>query len=335
MDDVYSKAADEICSADVLLFHLGAGMSADSGLSVFVDIANYPCYEEKKLSYVDLSTAEWLDKGEAGVFFGFWGTSCNNYRNATPHEGYDILRRWKEGAQLSFVKTSNIDTFVIRSGLGTEEDTHELHGDVETWQCSRSCTRKLWRMPPDYRFDVDTSSMRLIPKADDYVASTFEVKQSTLDATCFQDAAFSVASFSGALPTCPLCSAYARPSVLMFNADDTKKWIRRQCSEDNLEHFESVTLPKFLRREPRKVVVVEIGCGVNVPSLRFASERVLRTIAQEHRSSSATLIRINPDHPTCESDSKLIPMVVPIRERALKALQEIDARIEEKKMAFL
>ena len=52
--DVFTRAAQEIAHADVLLIHLGAGMSADSGLAVFVNVADVPVYQEKSLSYVDL-----------------------------------------------------------------------------------------------------------------------------------------------------------------------------------------------------------------------------------------------------------------------------------------
>ncbi len=48
MDDgLFRAAAEAIGSADVLLLHLGAGMSADSGLAVFVDVATVPVYVER------------------------------------------------------------------------------------------------------------------------------------------------------------------------------------------------------------------------------------------------------------------------------------------------
>jgi hypothetical protein len=93
------EAARAIVEADILIFALGAGASADSNLAVFVDIANYKVYEDQKLSYTDLSTSTWLKNGKEDVFFGFWGTSFNNYRAARPHEGYDILRKWKHDVE--------------------------------------------------------------------------------------------------------------------------------------------------------------------------------------------------------------------------------------------
>lgn len=30
------------------------------------------------------------------IFYGFWGMCFNDYRNTLPHEGYHIIKRWKE-----------------------------------------------------------------------------------------------------------------------------------------------------------------------------------------------------------------------------------------------
>ena len=338
VSDVIAEASEAILSADVLLLHLGAGMSADSNLAVFVDIANYPVYAEKGLSYIDLSTAKWLEgeSAEPLVFYGFWGTSYNNYRNAEPHAGYQILKRFREESKLSFVLTSNIDSFVLRSGLADEESVYEYHGDLDTWQCSGPCNSKLWRIPPSYRFDVDKNSMHCIPKEDTYVPESFEHVASKLDPMCLETASHSIASFSGPLPTCPDCGVFARPSVLMFNSDDTKKWVRREKAEENRICFRDETMERFLRHSKGKLVIVEIGAGVNVPSMRFESERLLRHVMSNHRScENPVLIRINPDYPNCESDSKLIPFVIPIPMRALAALEAIEQTMDDAKLECL
>ena len=190
-------------------------------------------------------------------------------------------------------------------------------------------------MPPDYFFDVDMETMLALPKSKSYVPNAFELKQSVLNPKCYEPSSFSVKSFSGEFPTCPDCGSFARPSILMFNADDTKKWIRRQASEDNWEAFK-VKLTQRLRKTPdTKITILEIGAGVNVPSLRFASERLLRTVRDEHRSCSVpTLIRINPDAPEMETKA-FQENTVPIKEKALKAIREIDKEIDIEKMNFL
>lgn len=348
-----SEAARAIGDADILLLHLGAGMSADSGLAVFINVADVECYRQRNLSYIDLSTATWLADGQPEVFYGFWGASFNNYRRAVPHLGYDILRKWKDTicfgrdsptarklrllsarAGPSFVYTSNIDGFALRSGLASEEQVFEYHGDTETWQCSGPCCKKLFRAPKDYVFDVDPDTMMGLPKPADYVPPLDALDdnryQSTLDPSCFQSPLYTQQAFSGPFPHCPDCGKHARPSILMFNSNDTTLWVRRQSSEDNWNSYREA-LTGALRQAPGKVVIVEIGAGVNVPSLRFQSERMLSTIVKEHRSCPApTLIRINPDHPELQ-DAKLGQQAefIGIQMRALPALQAIDEIVEQ------
>ncbi len=57
------NAAHAILDANILLFHLGAGMSADSSLPTFVDVAKKKAYDEKNLTYIDLSKSDWLKTG--------------------------------------------------------------------------------------------------------------------------------------------------------------------------------------------------------------------------------------------------------------------------------
>lgn len=83
------------------------------------------------------------------------------------------------------------------------------------------------------------------------------------------------------LPRCIHCGALARPNILMFG-DWT--WIpdRTDSQSHRLSDWiESIT------REHMRLVVVEIGAGEAVPTVRLKSEYVAR-------ARNATLIRINP-----------------------------------------
>lgn len=90
-----AQAANAIAEADVLLFCTGAGWSADSGLAVYNDIAKIAGYARRDLDYGDICLPNWLYK-DPDLFYGFWGMCFNNYRKAQPHEGYGLVRRWKE-----------------------------------------------------------------------------------------------------------------------------------------------------------------------------------------------------------------------------------------------
>lgn len=120
----------------------------------------------------------------------------------------------------------------------------------------------------------------------------------------------------------------------MFNSDDTKLWVRKQAAEDNWNAWDAA-MTTALRRSPGKVVIIEVGAGVNVPSLRFQSERQLKRILEQHRNSPApTLIRINPDYPDAE-DPKLRPYVVSIASRGLSALRQLDMAMDSMKMSSI
>ncbi len=79
----------------------------------------------------------------------------------------------------------------------------------------------------------------------------------------------------GNLPTCPNCGAIARPNILMFYDN---YWVESRASQQQIQ-FEQ------WRKEVRgeNIVIIEIGAGKAIPSVRNMSESV-----------KGTLIRINP-----------------------------------------
>lgn len=81
-------------------------------------------------------------------------------------------------------------------------------------------------------------------------------------------------------PTCPDCGAIARPNVLMFGDWD---WVPRRT--DQQAQCEDRWLQEIARARAR-VVIVEIGAGTAIPSVRNFSHRLIRDLG-------ARLIRIN------------------------------------------
>lgn len=78
----------------------------------------------------------------------------------------------------------------------------------------------------------------------------------------------------GELPSCPDCGALARPNILMFG---DRQWIgrRSQLQEQRLERW---------LRQVERLLVIEIGAGLQVPTVRRFAE-----------NCGGRLIRINPD----------------------------------------
>ncbi len=93
------------------------------------------------------------------------------------------------------------------------------------------------------------------------------------------------------LPRCPHCGGLARPNVLMFDDAD---WLSHAASAA------SRRMDEWLATVERPVVI-ELGAGTHIPTIRRASERV----AHQRR---CPLIRINPrDSETAVLDGSGVP----------------------------
>lgn len=87
---------------------------------------------------------------------------------------------------------------------------------------------------------------------------------------------------SDQVPLCPRCGAAARPNILMFG---DYAWIGDRTARQQ-ERFR-----EFLARQTgKRIVVIELGAGTAIPTVRAASERI-------GALSGARVIRINPREP--------------------------------------
>jgi NAD-dependent SIR2 family protein deacetylase len=97
------------------------------------------------------------------------------------------------------------------------------------------------------------------------------------------------------LPKCPRCDRVARPNVLMFGDCD---WLAsRSLAQDMALRKWLVSLP--LNRA--KLVIIELGAGTTIPTVRHLSEQVAEEFA-------APLIRINPREPQVPPAHVGVPM---------------------------
>jgi len=83
------------------------------------------------------------------------------------------------------------------------------------------------------------------------------------------------------LPKCKKCESIARPNILMFGDWD---WIAHRTEGQEIRF--NIWLNK-IKNQNLKLVIVEIGAGKAVPTVRLTSERIASQL-------NATLIRINP-----------------------------------------
>jgi len=336
-DEKIKKAASAILEADFLLVGTGAGFSADSGLPTFKDIAKVEAYFKRRLSYSAICRPHWNFE-EPELFYGFFGKCFNDYRKAVPHQGYDVINKWKNQffsttsplyeklhQALSryytvdkskglpgpfFVYTSNIDGFHIRSGLNPNE-VAEIHGSMELWQCSKPCREEAWAAPSDFVFNVNTTTM---------LASN-----TSLNADHTKNSGF-VSNH----PRCQFCGGPARPNILMFMDVD---WIRNKTM---WSHW-SRGMEEILGNDTKlKLAVLEVGCGITVPTVRGLSERMLDRFG----ASRCTVIRVNLDYPNIDFTPRTVPTKAPpgligITGTCLEALLAIDAEIGNLQKASL
>ncbi|ETW03386.1 hypothetical protein H310_04864 [Aphanomyces invadans] len=318
MDAALRAAADDVLSADFLLVAVGAGFSADSGLPVYNDIANVAAYKAMDIEYRDLCDAQ-LAHVNLPLFYGFWGDCFNMYRDTKGHAGYDILRKWKElvcakggGAIMAalladqsskfhvgdvtndpfFVYSSNVDAHFHQHFSVNE--VYEIHGTTEYWQCAGATDgvapcQGTWELPRDFRFTVDKASM--------------------------------LAQLPSPLPPflqCPQCHGPARPNVLMFG---DKSWIPNDRDEARYVAWEAAVEEALVRDRSKRLVVLEIGCGMRVPSVRMECEMVARDIEEKTQSTNQVRhIRINP----MDADATPSPTLQHIPSTGLAALSVMD-----------
>jgi NAD-dependent SIR2 family protein deacetylase len=177
-----ARAAMLVRDAEAVVIATGAGMGVDSGLPDFRGPEGfwraYPAYRDLGLRFDELANPRWFTDDPA-LAWGFYGHRLALYRKTVPHEGFAVLSRiaarMKSGA---FVFTSNVDGQHQRAGV-PEERVAEVHGAIETFQCTKHASCGLWPAG-----------------ADVWVDERFRAQEP--------------------LPRYPTCGALARPNILMF-----------------------------------------------------------------------------------------------------------------------
>lgn len=109
----------------------------------------------------------------------------------------------------------------------------------------------------------------------------------------------------GSLPRCPRCGGMLRPNILMFGDVD---WIAHRYQDQNSRSSAWLASCK-------RPLVVEIGAGTHIPSVRYFTERL-----QEHHGAS--LIRINVREAAVTRD---LDVGLPLS--AMEAISRLDAKL--------
>jgi NAD-dependent SIR2 family protein deacetylase len=107
-------------------------------------------------------------------------------------------------------------------------------------------------------------------------------------------------------PLCENCGAVMRPNVLMFG---DWGWVAGRTARQE-KRFEEWR--RRVRKERRRLVIIEMGAGLAVPTVRLTSEGVAR------ENDDSVLIRINPREPQTP------PGHISLAMGALEALEKME-----------
>jgi len=331
-DQVAEEIAQKIIEADYLIIAAGAGFSQDSGLLVYKDIADVEQYRKENLTYPALCSPRWLENGNTSTFYGFHGSCYNAYKNTIPHQGYTVIKKWKEtifdpklkatftddknidDLKINFhIYTSNVDGHFEKSGF-KQEEINPIHGDYIHWQCERStCSQPIIRPPDSFRFDIHPTLLKAIDGP---------IENAT--AECVK------IGFNNNHPKCPTCGRYLRPNILMFGDNNwkTRGEGASYMRESNCYSFcRGVERNLQLKDSSKQLVILEMGCGTRIPSIRKNVASLASSIAASGNEGNVTLIRLNPGELYKSYD---YPKTYRVDTKALAGLILIDKFVQEK-----
>ena len=116
-------------NCDVILITAGAGIGVDSGLP---DFRSKDGLWKNGMKYEQIARPIMLELQEE-EFWNFYNQRLESYRNATPHQGFNLLLDLCKNKDDYFVYTSNVDGQFQKAGF---ENVYEIHGTIHRLQCS-------------------------------------------------------------------------------------------------------------------------------------------------------------------------------------------------------
>ncbi len=282
--------------ADAVLIVCGAGMSVDSGITTYRGKNGLWTKEiqigKDKFAYDEISSLK-MWKERPDIAWGFKASFYNNMVNAEPHSGYFELLEALKGHTEYFVATSNIDGYFFRAGYDPDR-IYEVHGSLNYLQCmSKKCNI--------------TNGISKINKDD----------VPTFDENTF---------IAESLPKCSHCGSMLRPNVSMFGDVEFygKPYLhQRRRLNMWLEN---------MKKQNKKLVILEIGCGINPHSLRMLDGKMM---SGEWKlpvfDTNIGTIRINPEEDSNDNNDKKLHHIPMGAKKGIHVLLEGKQSVREEK----
>ena len=252
------KRAYELLSDSSLsiLVVTGAGMGCDSNLPDYRSPGGFwndysPMFGKKRLSLYEMSKTDWFQSDPMSAW-GFYAHRAKLYQAAVPHSGFYALLSMLKNKN-SFYMTSNIDGQAIKAGFD-QNKLYQTHGSLHHLQCLKKC-----------------QNSKIIPFSNGY------------DALKLNEKTLRISDFSK-IPRCRACGGLTRPNVSFFS--DTNETFDDERIQKQKDKFMKWLQP-FVDDRKEQLLIIEIGCGKSVHSLRWEAQYL-------SESNNVTLIRINP-----------------------------------------
>ncbi|CAK9082325.1 Hypothetical protein (Fragment) [Durusdinium trenchii] len=266
--------------------------------------------------------------------------------DSLPAEPYEVSGH----AGAFYVFTSNVDAH--HYDWFQPYEIRECHGNVELYQCSfgrARCGPGLWRAPRSFRFAVEPGSLLAfaeVPTPEALrpagaagaagpalrhvgaVASGAE-RRSTLLRYMPEGQTpehLLARSFSENHPKCARCRAAARPAVLMFGEWGDKEWLDSQGQVSRWSNFMQGLGEVVAATTNLRCVLLEIGAGTRVPTVRQTSEQILEVLLSG--GANAKLLRVNPKDAEPD-DADLAEHILSFQSTGLEFLRAVDALLPE------
>lgn len=275
---IVGRAADLILQADALIVAAGAGIGVDSGLPDFRGNEGF----WKAYPALAKAKLDFMDVASPRTF-------VENPALAWGFYGHRLVLYRKTSPHAGF---EILRKWVDRIALGGHVFTSNVDGQFQTAgfnpEQMHECHGSI------HHLQCMEHCLSGVWPADAFVPELDEDKCLLLNAP----------------PTCPLCGGLARPNILMFG--DWHWLTERQDAQRRLESRWLDTLA----HSQCKIVVIEMGAGTAIPSVRSFSHRM-------SKDYGARIIRINPTEPQVPSSHD-----IGIASGALHALQGIDAALD-------
>lgn len=262
-------AASLLRQAQCVCIVAGAGASADSGVPVFRGPSGF--YRVNGIDIpMDAINFHQDRQGDLALAWGYLLKMMQSFDEKEPHDGYKALLKMVSTKDSFFVFTSNIDNYFVRAGFPSEQ-IWESHGNVETLQCVNYSTSKGVRSSCSSTiFPVKTDND---PKGGEwYRCAKFgaDMKVVNLEAT---------------IPKCPSCGSLSRPNI--SHCTDLPEDICLEKKGLQEKRFRSWVE----ENKGKRLLVIEVGCGISEHSLRDESELICERLWE---NSFAKIVRIDP-----------------------------------------